>query len=152
MTRELLKPTDCPYYLISRLTLAATSTMKKLLADSGVEAVRPAYMGALMALWEEDGLKVTELGRRAGLAPSTMTGLIDRMERDGLVTRRDDVEDRRIQNIFLTEFGRGARDVILDVVDKTLSKVFAGIAPTDLENTKDVLRRALANAHEESEK
>ncbi len=68
-------PRDCPYHLVSRATLLVTSALRKELRDAGVDHVRPAYFGVLLSLWREDGLKAVELGRRAGLEPSTMTGL-----------------------------------------------------------------------------
>jgi len=139
---------NCPYYLISRVTLMATSALKKGLVSAGVGEVKPAYLGALLALWREDGLKVVELGRRSGLETSTMTGLIDRMERDGLVERRDDATDRRIQRINLTEKGRQTMNPALAVVDSVLATVFEGISQKDLSKTIDVLKRVLANAHE----
>ena len=77
-----------------------------------------------------------------------MTGLIDRMERDGLVDRRGDANDRRVQRIHLTENGRVVMTPVLAVVDDTLLTVFEGISPEDLKRTTDVLRRVLLNAHE----
>jgi len=144
----VIDPVNCPYYLVSRVTLLTTSALKKGLAAAGVGDVRPAYLGALLALWKEDGLKVVDLGRRSGLETSTMTGLIDRMERDGLVERRDDANDRRVQRINLTEKGRQAMSPVLAVVESVLVTVFEGISAEDLSKTTDVLKRVLANAHE----
>ena len=112
---------------------------------AGLEGVRPAYLGVLMSLWNEDGLNVAELGRRSGVEPSTMTGLLDRMERDRLVVRRADLEDRRAQRIHMTEEGKKVRDPILEVVDRTLDRVLQGVAEEDLARAKEVLRRVLAN-------
>lgn len=128
----MIDPVNCPYYLISRVTLVATSALKKGLASAGVGDVKPAYLGALLALWKEDGLKVVELGRRSGLETSTMTGLIDRMERDGLVERCDDATDRRVQRITLTTKGRQAMTPALAVVDSVLATVFEGVSQEDL--------------------
>lgn len=144
----MIDPVNCPYYLISRVTLVVTSALKKGLAAEGVGHVRPAYLGVLLALWNEDGLKVVELARRSGLETSTMTGLIDRMERDGLAERRADASDRRVQRINLTENGREVMEPVLRVVDHTLGVVFTGIPSEDLSKTTDVLRRVLVNAHE----
>ena len=44
---------------------------------------------------------------RSGSRPSLMTGLMDRMERDGLVGQRPDPADRRVLKIFLTDAGAG---------------------------------------------
>ena len=145
---EVPNPTDCPYYLVSRVTLLATSALKRGLAASGVKQVKPAYLGVLMSLWQEDGPKVIELGRRAGLESSTMTGLLDRMERDKLVARSADLQDRRAQRIFLTELGRSVKNPVLKVVNRTLAKLFGGIPEEELLRTKDLLQRVLANERE----
>ena len=97
--------------------------MKRGFAEAGIGFVRPAYLGSLMSLWREDGLKMIDLGRRAGLEPSTMTGLLDRMERDGLVERRPDPADRRVLKIFLTATGAGIRETVIGIVDSTLAGV-----------------------------
>ena len=141
---------ECPYYLISRVSLAVTSALKKGFADAGVEPVKPAYLCALMSLWHEDGLKVIELGKRAGLEPSSMTGLLDRMERDGLVNRTTDPRDRRVLRIYLSKTGQNVRSSVLKVVDDVLADVFAGISREDISRTKNLLRHVLANAHEKS--
>ena len=144
-------PTDCPYYLISRATLVATSALKKALADAGMDQVKPAYLGALLVLWKGDGLKAVELGRRAGLETSTMTGLLDRMERDSLVRRAADPMDRRAHNILLTEEGREIQSTVLGIVDRVLSQVFRGISRDELNLASGVLKRVLANAQEGNE-
>lgn len=141
----ITQPTECAYYLITRASLAMTGLLKRNLAAAGVEEVRPAYLGVLLSLWQEDGLKLMELGRRAGLEPSTMTGLIDRMERAGLVRRVADPDDRRAQRIHLTEPGRVVEETALAVVEQTIDGVLAGVPEADMECLKTSLRRLLAN-------
>ena len=140
---ESPEPTDCHYYLITRAGLAMTALLKRELAAAGVDDVRPAYLGVLLSLWKENNLKVAELGRRAGLEPSTMTGLIDRMERAGLVGRRADLHDRRAQRIRLTQRGNEVEEQVMQVVDATLVAACADVADQDLECLKSVLRQIL---------
>jgi DNA-binding MarR family transcriptional regulator len=132
---------------MSRVTLVITSALKKGFSQSGVPQVRPAYLAVLLSLWEEDNLKMVELGRRAGLETSTMTGLLDRMERDGLVYRSPDPADRRAQRINLTDDGRSVESTVLDVVDRVMAKVMKDIPERDQSRTKMLLRQVLANAH-----
>ena len=141
----LIKPTECPYYLISRVALCVTSALKKAFASKGVDRVKPAYLGVLLVLWREDGLKAIDLSRRAGLEPSSMTGLLDRMEGDGLLNRSADPHDRRAQRIHLTEEGRGARDPVMKVVDKVLADSFEGISEEEISRTMGLLRRVMTN-------
>jgi DNA-binding MarR family transcriptional regulator len=142
---------DCPYYLIMRVSLAATAAMRRRFAAAGLESVRPAYLGSLMSLWREDGLKMIDLGRRAGLEPSTMTGLLDRMERDGLVERRPDPADRRVLKIFLTATGAGAKETVIRIVDETLDGIFSGIDAGRIDALKDTMRQVLANTAKEKD-
>ncbi len=149
---DLMDPTsiDCPFYLISRVTLVVVSALKKGLVQADVRQVKPAYLGVLMSLWGEDGLKAVELGRRAGLEPSSMTGLLDRMERDQLVKRTADPSDRRAHRIYLTQQGIDVKGTVTDVVTRIIDTVFIGISDNELDQTKDVLRRILANSNKET--
>lgn len=141
-------PSDCPYYLISRVTLVVTSALKKGFSDAGIDAVKPAYLGVLIALWRADGVKVIELGRLAGLEPSTMTGLLDRMERDGLAYRAADPNDRRVLLIYLTDSGRNVQKTVLKVLNKVLSNVFSGISFQEVSQVMNLMRQVLVNANE----
>ncbi|MFH1982607.1 MAG: MarR family transcriptional regulator [Pseudomonadota bacterium] len=144
-------PSECPFYLISRVTLQVTSAIKKGLSDAGVTSVRPAYLGVLLCLWAQDGRKTVDLARCAKLEPSTMTGLIDRMERDGLLRREPDPNDRRAYRICLTEAGQVAETPARRVTENVLGKVFAGIGEDDLAGTMKVLQQVLINIEEDSQ-
>jgi len=146
---EFMDSWDCPYYQVSRAALIITSVVKKRLAGEGLSLVKPAYLWALVSLWRDEGLKVVELGRRAGLETSTMTGLIDRMERDGLVERRSDPQDRRAQRIVLTDLGRSVKGKVFEILDESLAEVFADIPEDDLEKVGEVLKRVLVSAGKE---
>ncbi len=144
-------PTDCLYYLVSRATLVATSILRAELTAAAGARVKPAYIGALMSLWNEEGLRAVELGRRAGLEPSTMTGLLDRMEADGLIERRPDPNDRRALTIHLTEEGRALREPVLGVVARMLARATRGIGAERLDEARDVLRHFLENMQAEKQ-
>lgn len=141
-------PRACPYYLVSRVTLVVTSALKKRLAEAGVPHVKPAYLWSLIHLWNEDGLKVVDLGKRSGLEASTMSGLLDRMERDGLVTRVPDPSDRRVLRINLTDEGRRVRDPVIREVEQLLSEVLDGIPDEEIARTTNLLQRILDRANQ----
>ena len=62
-------------------------------------------MRLLWALRDEDGLPVGVLAEHLGVNPSTITGHVDRLVRQGLVRRVEDPADRRIVRNFLTDEG-----------------------------------------------
>ena len=129
--------------------VVATTALRQELAAAGVGNIRASYLGVLMALWSEDGLKSSTLGRRAGLEPSSMTGVLDRMERDGLICREADPGDRRVQRIVLTDDGRRVEQPVRAVVARMLDRVTAGIPDEDIDVTKATLNKLLALAHKE---
>ena len=144
MTRDALP--DCLYYLLTRASVVATSLLKKDLAAAGVGHVKPAFLAVLLVLWEEDGLQAAEVARRAGLEPSTITGLLDRLEQLQLVERQADPEDRRAVRIHLTRAAAKLEKTVRSVVDLVLVKAGEGIDPRDLEISRSVLKRFLTNS------
>ncbi len=87
-------------------SLAMTKLYKPLLTELGL--TYPQYL-ALLALWERDGQRVSELGGRLFLDSGTLTPLLKRLEAAGLVRRERSREDERIVGIFLTSAGRALK-------------------------------------------
>lgn len=84
-------------------SLAMTRIYKPLLDDLGL--TYPQYL-AMLALWERDGLMVSELGERLYLDSGTLTPLLKRLESGGLISRIRDVTDERRVHVRLTAEGR----------------------------------------------
>lgn len=62
-----------------------------------------AQWSVLAQLWRDDGVQQKKLAEQMDITAITLTGLLDRLERDGWVERRPDPDDRRAKRIFLTE-------------------------------------------------
>lgn len=84
-------------------SLAMTKLYKPMLEEMGL--TYPQYL-AMLVLWEQDGLTVSELGERLYLDSGTLTPLLKRMETAGLVSRIRAVQDERRVHITLTAAGR----------------------------------------------
>jgi len=87
-------------------SLAMTKLYKPLLAELGL--TYPQYL-ALLALWERDGLQVSELGARLFLDSGTLTPLLKRLEAAGLVRRQRSGDDERRVHIHLTASGQALK-------------------------------------------
>jgi DNA-binding MarR family transcriptional regulator len=84
--------------------------------ERGYAEVRPAYGSILLPLFEEDGLRIGELGRRARLAKQTMTTMVRLLERNGLVSLEPDPGDGRAMRVYLTPRARRFRSVAEEVL------------------------------------
>jgi DNA-binding MarR family transcriptional regulator len=83
----------------------------------------PQQFGLLAFLWIEDGLSQTELSARSQIDRTTMGGIIDRLEKEGLVERANNPDDRRAFQVFLTAKGKSLEDELCSVADRVLIKV-----------------------------
>ena len=103
---ELLLDNQLCFALYSA-SLAMTKLYKPLLDALGLTYSQYLVM---LALWERDGLTVSELGERLFLDSGTLTPLLKRLEAAGLLVRLRDVQDERRVRITLTGQGRALRD------------------------------------------
>ncbi|MEL6384374.1 MAG: MarR family transcriptional regulator [Cyanobacteria bacterium J06626_18] len=80
-----------------------------MLADHGL------YIGQeilLMHLWEQDGRSQSELADLMEVEPPTLTKMLNRLERSGLLERQRDALDARVYRVYLTEAGRALEEPI----------------------------------------
>jgi len=100
---EMLRLDNQLCFAVYSASLAMTRLYKPLLDRLGL--TYPQYL-VMLALWEQDGLMVSELGERLSLDSGTLTPLLKRIEAAGLVARVRDVADERRVHIMLTAAGR----------------------------------------------
>nr|WP_319513876.1 MarR family transcriptional regulator [uncultured Cohaesibacter sp.] len=65
---------------------------------------------ALLELWEAEGITQKQLVERLDIEQATMANTLMRMERDGLIVRKADESDGRVQRIWLTERAHSLRE------------------------------------------
>ncbi len=94
-----------------------------LLSTIGIHKGQPPV---LAILWGQDGLTQKEIADHLKLKPPTVTAIIRRMERAGLVKREPDLEDMRISRVYLTEKGRNIKESIEKVTKILEEECFAG--------------------------
>ena len=87
-------------------SLLMTKLYKPLLDEIGL--TYPQYL-AMLALWEEDGVTVSALGNRLYLDSGTLTPLLKRLEKAGLIQRERNAEDERQVLVRLTPGGRALK-------------------------------------------
>ena len=89
-------------YLLAKASQRWNELLQDGFADAGFPEVKASYGSVLIPLFEEDGLRIGEIARRSRLSKQTMTTMVRLCERDGLVERRQDPDDRRAARVHLT--------------------------------------------------
>jgi DNA-binding MarR family transcriptional regulator len=127
-------------FLLAKAMQRWNELLAERFAAAGYADVRPSYGSVLLPLFEEDGLRMGELAARAHLSKQTMTELVRRLERDGLVERRPDPDDGRASLIFLTARSRAFRPVAEHVLAELDGLVRSRLDDECVEQLKGGLR------------
>ena len=98
--------TDDLGFLLAKAAQRWNELLQERFRDAGWGDVRPSYGSILVPLFEEDGLRMGELARRARLSKQTMTTMVRILERERLVRRERDPYDGRAVRIVLTPRAR----------------------------------------------
>ncbi len=132
-------------FLISQIKQISGRIFEKLLVSAGVEAFNGAQGRILYVLWQEDGIPIVELSQKTGLAKTTLTSMLDRMESSGLIVRELDRKDRRQTRIALTEKARELSGEY-DKVSLAMNEIYyAGLSDDEIVAFENTLRRILNN-------
>ena len=94
------------------------------------------------------GLSQTELGRQLLMDRSNITGLVDRLEKRGLVERQDAADDLRAYRVVLSPAGSRLIQEILPRYYEGTVRVWAGVPPARACELLAILRRVSQNAEE----
>ncbi|NJM68760.1 MAG: MarR family transcriptional regulator [Scytonema sp. RU_4_4] len=89
--------------------------------------LHPGQEILLLYLWENDGLIQSELASLMQVEAPTLTKMIHRMEKAGLLERRKDEEDARICRIYLTDGGRSLQEPVTSAWNLLEKRVLANL-------------------------
>ncbi|WP_434403113.1 MarR family winged helix-turn-helix transcriptional regulator [Streptomyces sp. NBC_01353] len=92
-----------------------------------------------------EGLSIGELARAAGVSSRNVTGLVDTLERDGLVQRVQDQRDRRSVRAEITPAGLEWLDAFRQPTQRAMSAVFQGFTEDELARFRDLCLRVVDN-------
>ncbi len=104
---------QCFNFVLTKAQQVVHHIFKIELAPYGVT---PGQYAVLKCLWDQNGQTATQLASRLSLDGSTMTGILDRMELKGFITKQPDVKDRRALHVLLTEKGRSLEGPLSEAI------------------------------------
>ena len=131
--------------MISKIKQIQGRVFGKLLAEYGVDEFNGAQGRILFVLWKDDNIPISELSEKTGLAKTTLTGMLDRLEASGHIKREYDPSDRRKVKIKLTK-ATDKMKIQYDEVSTQMSEIFyEGFNDDEIIAFEDCLTRILNN-------
>lgn len=136
-------------FLISQIKQIQGRIFGKLLTEAGVDEFNGAQGRILYVLWQQEDLPIVELSRKTGLAKTTLTSMLDRMESLGHIVRCYDTKDRRQIRIRLTENAHKLEGKYQEVSDEMTRLFYKGFSDEEILRLEAGLEKVLKNLEEE---
>ena len=134
--------------LLSQVHQVCGRVWNKILRENNMADLEGARGRIIFALWGKDGVPIKTLCEKTSLDKSTLTGIIDRLERDGYIERKPSQTDKRSTLICLTgkeqEFAKH-----IQKVSNQMNKIFyKGFSDEEIMQFDSMLERILVNCKE----
>ncbi|TDT95362.1 DNA-binding MarR family transcriptional regulator [Streptomyces sp. 846.5] len=101
----------------------------------------------VLALLRRGPMPMRQIAQTMSCEPSNITGIVDRLELRGLVTRQADPDDRRIKRVAATEAGRAASAELRESLNFARAPL-AALEPDEREQLRDLLQRIVEGAQQ----
>lgn len=116
--QEALKLDNQLCFALYSTSLMMTKVYKPLL--QALNLTYPQYL-AMLVLWEQDGITVSDISSRMLTDPGSLTPLLKRLENEGLLSRVRSKDDERVVLLHLTDAGRALRERAVSIPGCILS-------------------------------
>ncbi len=127
---------DCIVFLLAKAYQKAHGDFKKRLQSYGLTPIQHLI---LEALWDEDGLSASDIGKKLVLDGATLSGVLDRLAAGGWISKESDSEDKRVLRNFLTQKSKHHKPKLAEAREQTNDNL---LKPFSMEE-KVLLKRLL---------
>ena len=138
---------NCINYLLTMAQHEVFVVFSERLAEFGVT---PGQYGILNCLWSQGSATPKEIAQTLRLENSTVSGMLDKLQKRGLVTRVLDPNDRRSIRVEASEAGKAIREDVLRTVDELNQAVLAPFTAQQRQQLLELLRRLCGTSEEEA--
>ena len=132
-------------YLISQIHKIGGRIFNELLRESGVEEFNGPQGRILYSLWDDKILTIKEISKKTGLAKTSLTSMLKRMENSKLIEKVENNDDRRSTKIKLTNKAKTLKDKYENVSNKIGKIYYKGFNEDEIINFENYLKRILNN-------
>lgn len=131
-------------FLIAKIHQLGGRIFARKLKEHEID-INPAQGRIMFVLWQEDGIPISELARKASLGKSTLTSMLDRLEQAGFLMRVPSAEDRRILMVKRTEKDRSKEREYVRVSQEMTDLFYEGFSQEEIDTFEGSLRHIFEN-------
>lgn len=132
-----MKIDDCINYLLTGAQHRSSLAMKKALDPYGLT---PVQYSVLCCLWQKDMHNPKEIADFLKIENSTISGILERMEKKDLLVRSIDTNDRRFIRIDLTDASKNLEKPVIKAVEDVNKDILKSFTAAEQKQLKNILR------------
>jgi mobile rSAM pair MarR family regulator len=132
-------------FLVTKIKQLGDRIFERILLKKGIDAFNGAQGRILYALWQEDGVPIKTVSEKCGLDITSLTTMLERMEKSGLIRREQDQQDKRKTLLYLTEKAHKLK-VDYDDVSAGMGRIYyKGFSENEIVQFESYLERIQKN-------
>ena len=135
-------------FLITKIKQLHSRALAQCISDKGIDAFSGEQGKILFVLWQKDKITQKELACETGLAKNTITVMLEKMEKNNLIRRITDENDKRKSLVILTEHAKSLKKSFDEISDEMLKKVYKGFSEEEIDKYEGYLHRIIRNLEE----
>jgi mobile rSAM pair MarR family regulator len=135
-------------FLITKIKQLGDRIFEKVLSAKNIDAFNGPQGRILYVLWQEDGVPIKIVSEKSGLAITSLTTMLERMEKQGLIQRVQSEKDKRKTLLHLTEKARSLKNDYDSVSDQMNQIYYKGFADDEITQFENYLNRIRLNLEE----
>ena len=135
-------------YLINQIQKISSRKFNELLKEKNIDEFNGSQGVILYSLWNNKELTIKEIGKITGLAKTSLTSMLDRMEEKGLIRRKDNSEDKRSIKIMLTDKAKELEKDYNDISNKMSNIFYKNFSDKEINEIENYLERIISNLGE----
>jgi DNA-binding MarR family transcriptional regulator len=135
-------------FLVSKIHQLSGRIFARMLKQYGIKEINPAQGRIMFVLWQNDGIAINDLSKETSLSKSTLTSMLDRLEKTGFIRRQASDKDRRKIYIWRTEKDKSFQKQYVRVSEKMTGIYYKGFTEQEMESFEHMLKRILDNLKE----
>ena len=139
-------------FLVTKIKQLGDRIFERILAEKNIDAFNGAQERILYVLWQEDGVPIKIISEKSGLAITSLTTMLERMEKNGLISRKTDEADKRKTLLFLTDKAKELKEAYDSVSNEMGNIYYRDFTDKEILQFEEYLNRIRVNLEEWSDK
>ena len=131
-------------FLMAKIRQVGGRISERILKEYNIE-INSAQGRVMFALWQQDGISINELAQKTQLKKSTLTSMLDRLEKMGYVKRQRCNKDRRRILIKRTNKDRTLENRYVELSGEITKLFYKGFSKRDIDRFEKDLAKILDN-------